>query len=631
MLEKYKDFHLNILLEKAINESVIYYSPNLRKLLSKMDNEIAEELLDIEVTDVKPDVTLLDLDDEKDNYLSFSTMKNVMKKLQEDPLKDYKVKEIEAEPKQDDNWNDKKQRISLINAIYKHEDLSVLFKKSRNPIRVGKLINSIFPGKFNSKQVEEFVNELKAKREATAERFELVQGDDIAFWYKSSNYAEIKGQLGKSCMRNSPESTFELYVENPEVCRMLILLEDDELIGRALLWKLNSARSYNKQLPDDLYFLDRQYTIKDSDVIKFKAYAEEKGWAYKTNNNHISLENITYKGESFNADMTVKIKNIDYDKYPYMDTFRRYDPSYNKLFNDEEDSSEYEGSYILEDISGGYRSVDSGVWSEWHERMIPEDEAVWSDWADSYLHQDSATRVEEGSRVNHGWYPEGCDDIVYDEWGEFYIHVGDAIYSEAYGYYIEGGSAVEVIGDIDSSDGEPTDYDSNWYHEDDRGLVSLYRVEDMTWFKRLSEKWGAWEDQSYALGDLFMLNYNKELILSAFKIVVSPVKDENYSVEYLSNLHAEVLGVEVDNNTELIMDKFEYFELIEGLLPELFKLLSSKLETLNNDLEGKGQLRLKFDEEDDEKYLKLLRNKISNIKGSIDDIEDGVFIDFEEG
>jgi hypothetical protein len=38
--------------------------------------------------------------------------------------------------------------------------------------------------------------------------------------------------------------------------------------------------------------MDRQYTSKDSDVIKFKNYAKDKGWAYKANNNHHSLEPI---------------------------------------------------------------------------------------------------------------------------------------------------------------------------------------------------------------------------------------------------------------------------------------------------------------------------------------------------
>jgi hypothetical protein len=74
--------------------------------------------------------------------------------------------------------------------------------------------------------------------------FEIVEGDEIAKWYRYENYAENKGTLGNSCMRDKRDSFFEIYTKNPEVCRMLILKEDDKILGRALIWKLNSFKSY---------------------------------------------------------------------------------------------------------------------------------------------------------------------------------------------------------------------------------------------------------------------------------------------------------------------------------------------------------------------------------------------------
>jgi hypothetical protein len=628
MLNKYNQFKLELLLENVVNESIIYFSPNFRKLLSKIeDNEIAKELLEIEVTDVKPDITMVDLDPEKDDYLTFSTMRNAIKLL--DGQYDH-IKEIENEPKIDSQWSSRNSRIDLINQIYNHSFLSNLFKKSRNPVRIGKFVNKVIPSKYDSKQIEEFVNKLKSKREQTGERFEIVEGDDIAFWYKTENYAEVKGNLGNSCMREKPSSFFEIYTQNPQVCRMLVLLENDELIGRALIWKLSYIKAYGKELPEELYFMDRQYTIKESDVDKFRAYADENGFIYKTNNNHHSLEPVTYKGETFNATLRVDVKSSSYDRYPYMDTFRRFDSSEKALFNDEEDSSDYEGSYILDHTDGTYREIEGGVWSEWHDRMIPEDEAIWSDWADSYLYRDMAVLVDDGSRRNHGWYPEDCEDIVYDEWNEFFIHVDDTVYSEAYGYSLESGSAVEVIDDIDSSDGEPMGADSNWYHKDDDDIIYLdYDIQKMAWHKRLSDKFSNWDSYSYALKSLFMRNYQDKWIPSVFKISVFKVIDDNSDIEYLSKLDADILKVKISKE-ELIMDKFEYFEMIEDILQELFKLLSSEKEKFENELEGKGQLRLKFSEEDDKDYQKLVRDKLSNIKYRIDDIEDEVFIDFEE-
>ena len=70
MISKYNSFIVDMLLEKAINESFLYYSPNVRKALSRIKgNDIATELLGSEGTDVKPDMTFIDLG--KEGYLSF--------------------------------------------------------------------------------------------------------------------------------------------------------------------------------------------------------------------------------------------------------------------------------------------------------------------------------------------------------------------------------------------------------------------------------------------------------------------------------------------------------------------------------------------------------------------------------
>jgi hypothetical protein len=632
MLNKYNQFKLELLLENVVNESIIYFSPNFRKLLSKIeDNEIAKELLEIEVTDVKPDITMVDLDPEKDDYLTFTTMRNAIKLL--DGQYDH-IKEIENEPKIDSQWSNKNSRIDLINQIYNHSSLYNLFKKSRNPVRIGKFVNKVIPSKYDSKQIEEFVNRLKSKREQTGERFEIVEGDDIAFWYKTENYAEVKGNLGNSCMREKPSSFFEIYTENPQVCRMLVLLEGDELIGRALIWKLSYIKAYGKELPEELYFMDRQYTIKESDVDKFRAYADENGFIYKTNNNHHSLEPVTYKGETFNATLRVDVKSSSYDRYPYMDTFRRFNPSDKSLHNDDEDSSDYEGDYILDHTDGTYREIEGGVWSEWHDRRLREEDAVWSDWADSYLDRDSDIYVNDGSSRYHGWYPDGCDDLVYDEWNDITIHMDDSVYSEAYGYSLEAGSAVEVIDRIDS-DGEPRGADSNWYHKDDDDILYIGGdISKLTWFKRLSDSWSGWDDYSYALSSLFTENYKGDKIIERFAITTYKVidsKEDSVDIEniteYLTDLDADLLGHSIDKNNSRVVDKFEYYDEIEELLAQLYSKVNSEYNKTQQELSGGGQLRLVFDEDDKAKYKNMLENKLNRLKEKISDIDDGYFVD----
>jgi len=79
MIFKYKRFLDDKLFENLINESVIYFSPDFRKSLNRINsNQIAKDLLEIEAENIKPDITFIDKD--KEGYLSFSTMKNAWKK-----------------------------------------------------------------------------------------------------------------------------------------------------------------------------------------------------------------------------------------------------------------------------------------------------------------------------------------------------------------------------------------------------------------------------------------------------------------------------------------------------------------------------------------------------------------------
>lgn len=631
MLLKYSNFYQDLLLESVLNESVVYFSPDFRKSLKRIkNNKIASDLLDIEGDDIKPDLTFIDMDD-KEGYISFTTMKNAWKKLSE------RYPHLEYITNTEDK--SREERISVANQIHdSNDDKPLVYSNSRNPLKIGKFVNKALPGKYNSQEIEEFSNQFKSVIENAAEKFKMVDGDDIAYWYKGENYQEIKGQLGNSCMRNNRSSTFEIYVKNPEVCKMLILVENDKLIGRSLIWKLKSIESYGKNIPQDLYFMDRQYTIKDSDGDKFRNYAKEKGWAYKKNNNHHSLSSVTYNDESFSAELKVQVKQVDgdyyYDNYPYMDTFRRYNPMTGILINDDE-SFANEGHYLLHETGGGYQEIQDGIWSEWHQRSIPEDEAIWSDWAESYLDRDNAIFMDNGSRRNEGWYPSDCDDIVYDEWHQMPIHVEDAVYSGGYGYYILAENAIEAISGIDS-DGEPEVGYDPWYIEDDTDLIKKHQYDDTYWFKRLSDKWSDWSDYRAAIDTLFTINYDDEYILKYFEITeykIKEAKDNSVNIagiEYLTKLDAEILGYEIDKESGRKTDKFEYYEMKEEILHLIYRRAESMIEIIRNEIDGKGQQKIKFpgDEEKEEKLKEEKLKKISKLDEKMEEIAGELFVDF---
>ena len=635
MILRYNKFiEEDLLFESLINETYVYYVKDFKDVLYKLSkqSEIAKELIDLEYKDVKNDMTFISLSD-REGYISGSTLRNLKNNVEKsftDWAKDHNLGDERTKQILDIMLSkiDKGETTQTdVNHLFNEYDLK---SKSRNDVKLGRLVNALLPGKYTSKDIEEFTNKFKAALSKQGERFEEVSGEDINHWYNADNYKEMSGTLGNSCMARK-SGLFKIYTENTDVCKMLILVEDDELIGRALVWKLSSIKIYGKDPVQDSWFMDRQYTIKDSDVEKFRNYAKEKGWIYKSSNNHHSFSNVTIEGEEKNATLEVQVKATNYGRYPYMDTFKRFDPNEGILYNDDDEDESYEGQYILNDTGGGYDEIASGVWSEWHDRRIPHDEAVWSDWADSYLNREYATYVETGSRRNRdAWYPEDCDDIVYDEWIDEPIHTDDAVYSEAYGYSLYDANAVEVIKRIDT-DGEAMGADSNWYHKDDDDIIKAGEYRGQTWYKVLSKKWDSWVDYDWALRDLFTLDYKDEPIPIGYKLDIYRIKgdkpEELEDIEYLSEVDALLLGVKVDNEKERLTDKFAYEESILSIRDMIKSKLNSEIKRIEDVIEEKGQLQIKFSEEDKDKYRQQLRKRLERFQERVEEIDKNEFIE----
>ncbi|NBP58051.1 hypothetical protein EBU71_16255, partial [bacterium] len=509
-----------------------------------------------------------------------------------------------------------------------------LFTKSRNDVSIGRFINKILPNKYTQKEIEEFVNVFKSTKENKSQRFELVDGDDINYWYSEDNYKGNSGTLGNSCMK-SKKGLFEIYTENPDVCKLLILLEDGKLIGRALVWKLFVEE--DDDIKEMEWFMDRQYTTEDSVVSKFISYAKENGWAYKTHNNHHSFDEVTFKGERERVHMIVKLDNFrKINRYPYMDTFRRYDPERGFLFNDDVREDKYEGNFILNSTWGGYEEIISGVFSEWEDQTIRREDAVWSDRMEDWLSRDRIVIVERGEFV--GIYPEDHEEIIWDDDNMENYHIDDCYYNDR-GEFIFKEDAVKIISKIDINNGNIR-LGIDWSKDLTRRPNSYYElsegIDGTIWWKYISEKASYYgmsrgiqdfdEIVGISRGLMMMSTMNPikrgvtDLIpivlgVNVFKVKRQQTKDSSFSKglffseedgynqskeiftktprffepidssqipEYMLPIDAYILGYTIDLDDIHIVDSISYTLSIEPISSELKSRLEKIVEILDN-------------------------------------------------
>jgi hypothetical protein len=615
---RYDEFLLESQLD-SISESIVYFSPKLRKLFKRLvsiegsTGEVADSLVDLEFQNLKDDITFIDFDKDP-GYISFTTAKNARKNLN---IKYPESKYSHIYPMFEDD-----PKMSLSNQL--HDLGNEIWTKSRSPLKIGRFLNKVFPGKFTPTQIEEFTNKFKAALEKKGERILLVKGDDIAFWYKSENYWSQYYTLGNSCMKEKPSSYFDIYVKNPDKCQMLCLVEEDEndgkekLKGRALVWKIDTIKgSVSVPNPEKFeYLMDRQYAIDDSIVQKMRDYAVSEGWAFKANNNHYSLSEFTFNGKNHIVGIIIELKKEKYVRYPYMDTFKRYNPFNGNLYNDDERDDNV-GQYILEDTGGGYEEIsdEEKFYSEYYSEEISEEDAVWSEPLSDYLWRNRAVEVRTGGRGNRGWYPEDYENIVFSEWNDEFLHVEDAIYSDAYGYYIYDDDAISIVISVNGKTGE---CDSDYFHRDDRDYIDFYKLKDLVWYQNIVKKNRYWEEHGGILKELLSKDESGNWFITKFKITLHKMKspidivkdDDVMTLEWIHKMDAELLGIEIEDETKT-SDAWSYTEdlkdvnLIDKLKKSIEKVMNSK------------QLYLSFGEE----YDKPEKDKINNLKSRLEQLD----------
>ena len=389
-LNRYKDF---ISEGASSGKMMIFYSDAFRELLTNIAmsdsaGNVARILLQVEDNDDSKDTyTLIDKTDKNDmiSYVQTSRF-----------YREYPDVDLEK----------------LSGKIHNLIKNSKFWTSGRTPnYGIGRWVRHIFNDvrqtPIKNEDLENFVNAYKStydKLSKGSEKFELVKGEDIRYWYLEDRYEEVKGQLGNSCMRYKRcQPYLDIYVENPEVCSLLILKgkTPDKIIGRALIWTIHDGPGVAGR-----EFMDRVYMINDSDKLLFEAYAKE--------HNILRSQSYTYQ---------IKVKQGRYDYYPYMDTFTCYDYEKGILTSG---VGGYEEEILGLENTDGTASDNSGrVWSEYHDEYIDEDDARYCEDVEGPVHYESTVWMEY-----LGIYVTDNADTVYSEYLDGNYYREDAVRSE---------------------------------------------------------------------------------------------------------------------------------------------------------------------------------------------------------
>ena len=327
------------------------------------------------------------------------------------------------------NTTDKNDKVSFISdnqfqsKINKGADPLQLFLDTNNKTSVGRLVRQILKdnGKeYTDDQIAKFVDGFKSSFEKIKSKglevspIRLVSGEDIRYWYNESVYCDDtiranKGTLGKSCMGYSEcQDYLEIYVRNPSVCKLLILVKDDKLRARALLWMTNRGP-----------YLDRTYYTDSSEASILEDWVID----------NIDENSILY---STSSKLTVQLESEfkNYGEYPYMDSMVYYYTVDRKLYNYSPKVGVKRELLYVQDTDGGFERQDM-IYCEYTDEELPEDEVVNSNYHCSYIPKRRAVRSE-----------------YFDDW----IHEDEAKHSDYLGDYIPDDESVNVYLDEDQSD-----------------------------------------------------------------------------------------------------------------------------------------------------------------------------------
>lgn len=261
-----------------------------------------------------------------------------------------------------------------------------------------------------SRIVEMWAEWQAIRKNAAPEHMEYVRlkGEEIRQAYLYAQASE-HGSIGASCMRYAKcQQYLDIYVDNPQV-ELAVIREkySGTILARALVW----AGKYS----------DRVYS---SDLVSSSALIG------KMRND--GLEDV-YGNMTLKANVSVVLDNVEFDQYPYLDTFFylnmetrevsnnrpprdtewRYCQSTEGHYEDSDGRSNARNGYECENCGRGVDEDDvcwvgsdaycdeCAVYSDYYHEYIVVDDAVWCAHGNYHLTSDDAVLCYDGEYCHH--------------------------------------------------------------------------------------------------------------------------------------------------------------------------------------------------------------------------------------
>jgi hypothetical protein len=330
------------------------------------------------------------------------------------------------------------------------------WNKNRNRLKIGKMINRILPN--TPRNIEIFVNKYKSEYNDLFDvdsDFQIVDGENIRKYYYYKYYSSGGGSLNKSCMRHDNcQPYFDFYVMNDDIVKMLILKDKDgeTIIGRALIWDL---KDYGITL------MDRVYTTLDTYQFTFIKYAIKNGWWYK---NTMTPDEKFFKlpnGKKEYKDFKVKLKDVEYTYFPYLDTFKYYNIKEKYITNSDEEYKNNKYIVILRRTNGEYRDNGNFAFDDFIGDYVNVNDIVYT-ISDESVHKKYAIKLNNRYYIDDSYVSPS--DIVYSKYDNNIYHRKDMVWSKHLNTFICKNNSYIVY--LDKSDDNYDYLPSSMYHKD---------------------------------------------------------------------------------------------------------------------------------------------------------------------